>query len=82
MSQLLQSLDEAPALAGEEDVAEVLRELRATALEPVLSWLPELASAPLRDVLEGVADRLATAHGARCCGSSARPSREALASAW
>ena len=32
VSQLLQSLDEAPALAGEAEVAEVLRELRASAL--------------------------------------------------
>ncbi|MBA3318098.1 MAG: HEAT repeat domain-containing protein [Gemmatimonadales bacterium] len=59
VSQLLQSLDEAPALAGEAEVAEVLRELRASALEPVLSWLPNLSSPALRSVLEGVADRLA-----------------------
>jgi hypothetical protein len=59
VSQVLQSLDEAPALAGEAEVAEVLRELRASALEPVLSWIPQLASPALRTVLEGVADRLA-----------------------
>jgi hypothetical protein len=62
VSQLLQSLDEAPALAGEAEVAEVLRELRASALEPVLSWLPSLSSPALRAVLEGVADRLASSH--------------------
>ena len=62
VSQLIQSLDESSALAAEPQVAEVLRELRASALEPVLSWLSNLSSAPLRALLEGVADRLAEAH--------------------
>jgi hypothetical protein len=62
VSQLLQSLDEAPALAGEAEVAEVLHELRGSALEPVLSWIPSLASPALRTVLEGVADRLAASN--------------------
>ena len=62
VSQLLQSLDEAPALAGGAEVAEVLRELRASALEPVLSWIPSLSSPALRTVLEGVADRLAASN--------------------
>jgi HEAT repeat protein len=62
VSQLLQSLDETPSLAGEAEVAEVLRELRATALEPVLSAIPTLASPGLKTLLEGVADRLASAH--------------------
>jgi HEAT repeat protein len=62
VSQLLQSLDEAPALAGEAEVAEVLRELRASALEPVLGWIPSLSSPALRAVLEGVADRLASSN--------------------
>jgi hypothetical protein len=62
VNQLLQSLDEAPALAGEAEVAEVLRELRASALEPVLSWIPSLSSPALRAVLEGVADRLASSN--------------------
>jgi hypothetical protein len=62
VSQLLQSLDETPSLAGEAEVAEVLRELRGTALEPVLSAIPVLASPGLKTLLEGVADRLASAH--------------------
>jgi hypothetical protein len=62
VSQLLQSLDEAPALAGGVEVAEVLHELRASALEPVLSWIPSLSSPALRTVLEGVADRLAASN--------------------
>jgi HEAT repeat protein len=64
VNQLIQSLDEAPALAGDAQVAEVLRELRASALEPVLTWIPNLASAGFRTLLEGVADRLATSHSA------------------
>ena len=62
VSQLLQSLDETPSLAGEAEVAEVLRELRGTALEPVLSAIPVLASPALKPLLEGVADRLASSH--------------------
>jgi HEAT repeat protein len=64
VSQLIQSLDEATGMATEAHVAEVLNQLRATALEPVLSWLPNLSSAPLKELLEGVADRLAEAHTA------------------
>jgi HEAT repeat protein len=64
VSQLIQSLDEAPATAADAQIGEVLRELRAAALEPILTWLPNLTSAPLRALLEGVADRLAEAHGA------------------
>jgi HEAT repeat protein len=78
VSQLVQSLDEAPALAGEATVAEVLRELRASALEPVLTWIPALSAAPLRQVLEGVADRLAEAHPAEVMRILRTPSSEAL----
>ncbi|HEU4526264.1 MAG TPA: HEAT repeat domain-containing protein [Gemmatimonadales bacterium] len=62
VTQLLQSLDETPSLAGEAEVAEVFRELRGTALEPVLSAIPGFASAGLKTLLEGVADRLASSH--------------------
>ena len=78
VSQLVQSLDEAPGLAGEAEVAEVLRELRASALEPLLTWLPTIASAPLRAVLEGVADRLASAHGTEVLRILRNPGSEAL----
>jgi HEAT repeat protein len=64
VSQLIQSLDEAAGMATEAHVTEMLHELRASALEPVLAWLPNLSSAPLKAVLEGVADRLAEAHTA------------------
>jgi HEAT repeats len=80
VSQLLQSLDEAPALAGEAEVAEVLRELRATALEPVLSWIPNLSSAALRTVLEGVADRVAASNTDEVLRILRSPQSDALAS--
>lgn len=59
VGQLLQSLDEASNLGVEEHAAEVLRELRASALEPCVSWLPNLTSGPLRKMLEDLVDRLA-----------------------
>ncbi len=80
VSQLLQSLDEAPALAGEAEVAEVLRELRASALEPVLSWIPSLSSPALRAVLEGVADRLASSNSDEVMRILRSKDSEALAS--
>jgi HEAT repeat protein len=61
VGQLLQSLDEASSFAVDAHAAEVLNQLRASALEPVVSWLPNLSSDPLRKMLEGVVDRLA--HG-------------------
>ena len=79
VSQLIQSIDEAPALAGEATVAEVLRELRATALEPILTWIPNLSSAALKKLLEEVADRLAEAHPAELLRILRSPESEALA---
>ncbi len=81
VAQLLQSLDETPALAGEAEVAEVLRELRATALEPVLSAIPVLASPALRTVLEGVADRLASSHSDEVMRILRSPDSPALSAA-
>lgn len=64
VGQLLQSLDEASGFAVDAHAAEVLNQLRASALEPVVSWLPNLSSDPLRKMLEGVVDRLAHAYPA------------------
>lgn len=80
VSQLVQSLDEAPALAAEATVAEVLSQLRASALEPVLAWIPLLSSPALRTVLEKVSDRLAEAHPAEVLRILRSPDSEALAS--
>ena len=62
VGQLLQSLDEASHLGVDSHAAEVLRELTASALEPLVSWLPNLSSEPLRKILEEVVERLAHAH--------------------
>lgn len=62
VGQVLQSLDEASGLGLDNDAAGLLRELRATALEPLVSWLPNLSSAPLRKMLEDVVDKLASNH--------------------
>ncbi|MGZ8391374.1 MAG: HEAT repeat domain-containing protein [Gemmatimonadales bacterium] len=59
VGQVLQSLDEASGLGLDQDAAALLRELRASALEPLVSWLPNLSSAPLRKMLEDVVDKLA-----------------------
>jgi HEAT repeat protein len=59
VGQLLQSLDEASGLGVDSHATEVIRELRASALEPLIGWLPSLSSAPLRKTLEEVVDRLA-----------------------
>ncbi len=79
VSQLLQSLDETPTLAGDAHVAELLHELRASALEPILTWIPNLSSTPLRTLLEGVADRLAETHPSEVLRILKDPESPALA---
>lgn len=64
VGQLLQSLDEANALGLDAHAASVIRELRASALEPLVGWLPNLSSQPLRKMLEEVVDKLASTHTA------------------
>ena len=59
--QLVQSLDEAAARPGDEDVSEVLRELRPAALETLLTLAPAVESENVRGLLAGAADRLARA---------------------
>jgi hypothetical protein len=78
VSQLVQSLDEGSSLATEPEVAEVLRELRQSALEPVLTWIPNLSSPELRGILEGVADRLASSHTSEILRILRTPTSEAL----
>jgi hypothetical protein len=62
VGQVLQSLDEASGLGLDQDAAGLLRELRTSALEPLVSWLPNLSSAPLRKMLEDVVDKLASSN--------------------
>ncbi len=60
--QLIQSLDEAAALPGDEDVTEVLRELRPAALGAIVGAIPTVATPHVRTLLEQAADRLAAGH--------------------
>lgn len=62
VAQLLQSLDESATVPQDDDIGELLRELRAPALETVLRFLPRIAHAAVRALLDEAADRLAAAH--------------------
>jgi len=58
LSQLLQVVEEAAA-PGDEDVGELLKELRAPALAAILAFLVRVQNASVRTLLESAADRLA-----------------------
>jgi HEAT repeat protein len=62
--QLVQSLDEAATRAGDQDVRDVLAELRSAALGPILGMLPRLQTAGVRTMLEETVDRLASQNSA------------------
>ncbi|HEU4699891.1 MAG TPA: HEAT repeat domain-containing protein [Gemmatimonadales bacterium] len=79
LRQLLQSLEEAGVGAEDADVAEVLRELRPTALETLVAWVPQLKIGPMRTLLEAVADRIAAAHSAEVLRLLRSPGSPALA---
>lgn len=64
VSQLVQSLDEAGTTPGDDDVSEVLRELKPAALETVVSMMPKLQSEHVRGLLETTVDRLASSNTA------------------
>ena len=55
--QLMVSLDGAAALAGDEDVTEVLRELHPAALGAIVTFLPTLSNAHVREQLEHLRGR-------------------------
>jgi hypothetical protein len=61
LGQLLQSLDEATVHPTEEELGELFRELRPSALNTVLAWLPRLSNERVRALLYGAARRLAQA---------------------
>lgn len=64
VAQLVQSLDEGAATPGDEDVTEVLRELRPSALGTLVAAVPKLAKVALRQLLQQTVDRLATQYPA------------------
>ena len=78
LGQLLQSLDEASGLGLESHAADVLTALRATALEPLVSWLPNLSSEPLRKMIEQVVDKLASNNTAEVQRLLRTPDSQAL----
>ena len=59
IAQLLQSLDEATTLPPEDELGEVLHELRAPALGTILNQIPRLASVEVRRTIGVAAERLA-----------------------
>jgi hypothetical protein len=77
--QLVQSLDEAATLPGDEDVTEVLRELRPTALGTLIHAVPRLTNASVRTLLEATDDRLATNHPAEVMRLLRDPPGDSLA---
>lgn len=77
--QLMQSLDEAAQPPGDEDLGEVLRELRPSALGAIVGYLPSLQNAHMRELLEQAADRLAREHPAEVLRLLRDPGQEALA---
>ena len=59
VEEMLQAIEEVVQPPPEADLAELFRELRGTALEPVLAWLPKLTKEHVRQMLERVVTRLA-----------------------
>jgi hypothetical protein len=62
LSQLLQSLDEATVHPSEEELSELFAELRPQALVTLMSWIPKLNNARVRDLVQTAAERLAQAN--------------------
>ena len=78
VGQLMQSLEEGAAMAPEEDIGELLRELRPTALETLVGWLPQLSSERVRPLVQAAADRIAGANTAEVLRLLRRPGSPAL----
>lgn len=81
VEEMLQALEEAITPPPEADLAELFRELRGTALEPVLSWLPKISKENIRQMLERVVTRLAEAFPADVHKILGTPESAALAGA-
>lgn len=81
VGELLRALDETPVPPAEADLQELFRELRGSALEPVMVWLPKAVNATARDMLTRVASQLAEANPAELLRILGSPDSEAIASA-
>src|SRR5207249_1805099 len=73
---LLQSLDDANELPPLPDLMELFDQLRATALSPVFSWLSRMRNPRLKPLLEGAAERLASANTSELVRLILAPERE------
>lgn len=62
LAQMLQVVDEAVGVAQDDDMAELLKELRVPALEPLLAHLPLVKNERARGILEQAADRIVRGH--------------------
>lgn len=62
LTQLLQALDESDTLPPSDDLEELFRQLRPSALGTIFAWLAQSQNARLRPPLEAAADRLAASN--------------------
>lgn len=73
LAQLLQALDESDTLPPSDDLEELFRQLRPSALGTIFGWLSQSQNPRLRPAVEAAADRLAqsnTAEVVRLIGGS------------
>jgi HEAT repeat protein len=76
LSQLLQSLDDANELPPQAELSELFDQLRASGLSTVFRWLSRMHNARLRPLLEGAAERLASANTTELVRLILAPERE------
>jgi hypothetical protein len=76
LTQLLQTLDDAPTLPPAEELADLFAQLRPTALSTVFLWLSRIQNESLRPLLEQAAGRLAGANTAELVRLIQSPERE------
>lgn len=77
VTQLLQALEEGGLEEAESDAAELLRELRPSALEALVTYLPRIPEGTLRRLLLEAASRVATQHPAEVLRILKHPEAEA-----
>jgi HEAT repeat protein len=78
LAQLLQALEESTVVFADDDIGMVLGELHAEGLETMLTFLPTLKRAAVRQILEQSVDRLGSAHVDALLALLAKPESEAL----
>lgn len=81
LTQLLQFLEEVTVLPDDQDMGEVLGELRPQGLETMLTFLPRLKRPAIRGILERSVDRLARQHLDALLALLGTPGTEALPAA-